>query len=44
MTEKLYDQDAYAVEFDAKVLSCEAYHDKDERGYHVVLDSTLFFP
>jgi alanyl-tRNA synthetase len=44
MTEKLYDQDAYAVEFDAKVLSCEAYHDKDESGYHVVLDRTLFFP
>lgn len=43
MTEKLYDQDAYAVEFDAKVLSCEAYHDKDESGYHVVLDRTLFF-
>ena len=44
MTEKLYDQDAYAVEFDAKVLSCEAYHDKDESGYHVVLDRTLFYP
>ena len=28
MTEKLYDQDAYAVEFDAKVISCEAYQEK----------------
>ena len=27
MTEKLYDQDAYAVEFDAKVISCEAYQE-----------------
>lgn len=44
MTEKLYDQDAYAVEFDAKVLSCEAYQDKEKSGYHVVLDRTLFFP
>ena len=38
MTEKLYDQDAYAVEFDAKVISCEAYQEKKESGYHVILD------
>ena len=44
MTEKLYDQDAYAVEFDAKVISCEAYQEKKESGYHVILDRTLFFP
>lgn len=43
MTEKLYDQDAYAVEFDAKVISCEAYQEKKESGYHVILDRTLFF-
>lgn len=36
MTEKLYDQDAYAVEFDAKVISCEAYQEKKESGYHVI--------
>ena len=44
MTEKLYDQDAYAVEVDAKVISCEAYQEKKESGYHVILDRTLFFP
>lgn len=39
-TVKLYDQDAYAVSFDAKVIFCE----KSENGYEVVLDRTLFFP
>lgn len=39
-TKKLYDIDAYATEFQARVLSCE------EVGttYAVVLDQTLFFP
>ncbi len=41
MTKKLYDLDAYAKEFDAKVISCE---EKEERIYQVVLDQTLFFP
>ena len=41
MTEKLYDLDAYASEFDAVVLSCEPDHDGT---YRVVLDKTLFFP
>ncbi len=39
-TIKLYDADAYATEFDASVLSCK----KDEGGYAVILDRTLFFP
>ena len=41
MTEKLYDQDAYAREFTAKVISCE---ECGEGRYKVVLDRTLFFP
>ena len=36
----LYDVDAFAKEFEAKVLSCTEY----ENGYKVVLDRTLFFP
>lgn len=49
MTQKLYDMDAYATEFDGTVLSCEAKVIKDENGsektvYEVVLDKTLFFP
>ena len=40
MTEKLYDYDSYATEFDAGVLSCE----KGEKGYEIILDKTLFFP
>lgn len=39
-TIKLYDDDAYAVEFAGKVLSCEQI----EEGYAVILDKTLFFP
>lgn len=40
MTEKLYDNDAYASKFTATVLSCE----EDKKGFAVVLDKTLFFP
>ena len=40
MTVKYYDDDAYATEFRATVLSCE----KEENGYAVTLDGTLFFP
>lgn len=40
MTIKLYDEDCYASEFEAVVLSCE----KCEKGYKTVLDQTLFFP
>lgn len=39
-TEKLYDKDAYATEFEAVVLTCE----RTEKGYEVELDRTLFFP
>ncbi len=44
MTRKLYDEDAYAVEFDAEVLSCEEKQAGKETVYQVVLDQTLFFP
>ncbi len=40
MTIKLYDNDSYATEFDAKVISCE----KTDKGYKTLLDRTLFFP
>lgn len=40
MTKKLYDIDAYAVEFEGTVLSCE----ETSKGYRVELDQTLFFP
>ena len=39
-TRKLYDIDAYQTIFEAKVISCE----KQEDGYAVILDQTLFFP
>lgn len=39
-TKKLYDEDAYIEQFDAKVLSCEPEKDK----WTVVLDRTAFFP
>lgn len=39
-TEKLYYQDQYMKEFDAKVISCE----KDKKNFRVVLDKTAFFP
>lgn len=44
MTKKLYDEDAYAVEFDAEVLSCEEKRTGEKTVYQVVLDQTLFFP
>ncbi len=47
MTKKLYYEDAYATEFDAVVVSCEAKSIEDKVGtivYQVVLDQTLFFP
>lgn len=40
MTEKLFYQDSYSREFDAKVLECE----KSAGGYQAVLDKTAFFP
>ena len=47
MTKKLYYEDAYATEFEAKVLTCEEQNIDQESGkivYQVVLDQTLFFP
>ncbi len=41
---KLYDLDAYATEFDAKVVSCEAVAYNKQDVYAVILDRTLFFP
>ena len=48
-TKKLYDLDAYAIEFEAEVLSCEevkctAKSGEEKLCYEVVLDQTLFFP
>ena len=43
-TEKLYDIDAYAREFEATVVSCEKQENNNEVVYAVVLDKTLFFP
>lgn len=42
MTKKLYDEDAYLLEFDGRVLSCN-YNEK-KKLYEVVLDQTAFFP
>ena len=39
-TIRLYDQDAYAVTFEAQVLACEP----KEQQYEVILDQTMFFP
>lgn len=43
-TKKLYDLDAYAIEFDATVLSCEVVKTEEQIMYQVILDQTLFFP
>lgn len=43
-TKKLYDSDAYAIEFDATVLSCEEVQTEEQMMYQVILDQTLFFP
>lgn len=40
MTRKLYDEDSFATQFTATVLSCE----KGKHGWLVVTDATLFFP
>lgn len=49
VTKKLYDIDAYATEFEARVISCEEKECINPGGdkvviYHIVLDQTLFFP
>lgn len=43
MTRKLYYEDAYATEFDARVISCEEMAG-EEKLYQAILDATLFFP
>ena len=43
-TVRLYDQDAYATEFEAEVLACEEVVKKEKKVYQVWLDQTLFFP
>lgn len=48
-TKKLYDIDAYAMEFEGTVILCEEVVSVDAEGtqkvcYEVVLDKTLFFP
>ena len=40
MTEKLYEQDAFLVKFEANVLSCV----KGKKGFDVILDRTAFYP
>ena len=43
-TVRLYDQDAYATEFEAEVLACEEVEKKEKKVYQIWLDQTLFFP
>ena len=43
-TMKLFDSDAYAVDFLATVLSAEFVRKKKDAYWQVVLDRTLFFP
>ena len=43
-TIRLYDEEAYKTEFEAKVLACEEVEKKDGKVYQVWLDQTLFFP
>ncbi|MFR1374063.1 MAG: hypothetical protein ACLSA0_29120 [Eisenbergiella massiliensis] len=38
-TKRLYDENSYIREFDARVLSCE----EGKNGYEVVLDESAFF-
>lgn len=40
MTQRLYDEDAYQKEFEAKVLRCTPL----ENGYEIILDRTAFYP
>ena len=44
ITEKLYDADAYALDFTAAVLSCNEVVRQQKKLYEVILDRTLFFP
>lgn len=46
MTEtiKLYDRDAYSMDFEAEVVSCKEETKEGATTYQIVLDQTLFFP
>ena len=39
-TRRIFDEDAYKTEFEAKVLSCT----ETEKGFYIILDATAFFP
>ncbi len=43
-TEKLFDENAYAVEFEAKILSASRGEKKGALTWELILDRTLFFP
>lgn len=43
-TIRLYDEDAYGVEFDATVIGCHRKADDADNLYELELDRTLFFP
>lgn len=43
-TIRLFDKNAYEIEFDATVISCVEIIKEDRAVYEVVLDQTLFFP
>ena len=43
-TIRLYDEDAYGVEFDATVIGCRRKPDDADNLYELELDRTLFFP
>ena len=40
---KLYDRDAYAIEFEADIISCEP-NKADDKQFDIILNQTLFFP
>ncbi len=39
-TRRIFDEDAYKTEFEAKVISCS----ETEKGFDIILDATAFFP
>ncbi len=43
-TIKLYDENAYATDFTATVISCTPVKHGDQELYELILDRTLFFP
>lgn len=43
-TKRMYDEDAYATEFEAEVVSCNEMEQDGNVLYQVILNQTLFFP